>query len=552
MDRRSFLRAGAGAAGALALAGCRPIQDGRTAISDPGEPSVRPTLRLPISGDFGFPNPLAYLPPAYIFVSYIFDTLLWTDATDTAKPWLAKTYERSADGRQYTFHLRDNVKWHDGQPLSADDVAFSFNYFKAQELKLPPYVIFRPENVVQAKAVDPATVVISLSRPAVTFPTAVAATFPIVPAHIWSSMQNPAAVTNPAKLVGSGPYRLEKYSSSQGSYLLTANDQFFLGKPFVKRLEFSQVGDQLTALLAGDADAGGFGINGATPLALWPFRDRQEFGVIKGHPDFTAALYFNLKSGGALNDVSFRRAVALAIDRKDMTSRLFGSMAEPGNPGFLPPRHPFGVKVEQYEFNRKAAEALLDKAGYARGPDGVRVGPGAKPLRFKLLAVPQLAPVTELVQIALKSIGVAVEIEPVEFFQAFQSLSGGNYDMAMIFYGGIGGDPDYMRGVYSSKFDPKGFLSVHGYKDDEFDRLAEAQLGTFDEAERKTMVARMQQIVARDVPLIHIYYPVPFLVYRRTAFDQWTYGRAGGGPLNKRLMVTGLKQGLDVRPIKGE
>jgi peptide/nickel transport system substrate-binding protein len=125
--------------------------------------------------------------------------------------------------------------------------------------------------------------------------------------------------------------------------------------------------------------------------------------------------------------------------------------------------------------------------------------------------------------------------------------------MAILFYGGVSSDPDYMRQVYSTKRPKQSFQSTLGYANAEFDELADRQLVTVDDAERFRIVARMQEIVAADLPILPLWYPIPFQVYRRSVFDEWSYEYGSGGPYNKQVLVTGVDTGgLDIRPIKEE
>jgi peptide/nickel transport system substrate-binding protein len=477
----------------------------------------------------------------------IYDTLLWSDATGQMLPWLASGFQRSPDGLSYRFELRDNVRWHDGRPFTSDDVVFSFEYLEATKDTVASF-IKSDRNLVSVAADGPRAVRFQLKEPLVTWERAVAAGTPIIPRHIWSTIERPGEAQDPAVLVGTGPYRLESYGRGEGTYLYAANDDFFLGKPFVKRLELTAVGDDLNALRAGEIDAGAPASDGAPVSAalLKPFRANPAFGILEGPADFPAALYWNLEKGGVLADVRFRRACAMAIDRRDLVKRVLGGAGAPGNPGFLPAGHPFRVDVEQYDFDPAAANRLLDKAGYTRkGGKGTRRDPDGRPLRFKTLVLPPLAPVLELVVDALGRIGVDLDVVPVDFVRLVTGTP--DYEMALLFYAGISDDPDYMRGVYSSQAD-KGFLAARGYRDLEMDDLAGRQRVAFDEGERKKLIARMQEIAARDLPLLHLYYTTGFWVYKRSVFDQWAYNRFGGGPLNKQTLATGLKAGTDIRP----
>ncbi len=555
MDRRTFLRLAAGTTGALYLGACS--RDNEAAQGNgqrAGElpPAPRPTIRL-AGGDQGFPSPFAYRRgPGYVQASYLYDTLLWTDSTGKFIPWLASSYQQSPDGRRYTFELRDNVKWHDGRPFTPDDVAFTFDYFQSQ--RLSPQVIVQPEikgGQMQVRVTGPRTVEFNLRDPVVTFIDFVAGAVPIVPEHIWSQVPEARTASDPALLVGTGPYRLESYSPGEGAYLYTAYDQFFLGRPFVKRVENRPVGDPLAALQAGQIDASGR--SGLRPEALGPFRADPSFEILKGQVgDSMSALYWNLARGGALADARFRQACAKAIDREDLVKRLFGGNGTPGSPGWIPPTDRFHAPVEQYRFDLAAANRMLDDAGYRRSsPDGPRQAPDGRPLRFGLLLTNQPGPpVVDVLVRALMAVGVEVTPQPVDTPTFNQRVLRGDAEMSIIGSGGLNGYPDYLRRIYSSKTQ----ITQHaqGYANPEVDALCDQQLVTVDEEERKRLVARIQEAVARDLPLLPLYYPDNFHIFKKPVFDQWYFtpgGLAGNIPVaaNKHAFVTGVKTGVEIR-----
>jgi peptide/nickel transport system substrate-binding protein len=565
LDRRTFLLSTLGAAGAVALGGCVRDSDSErradrsTTSVDVGslEPAPRPTVRLP-GAAFGFPSPFAYAAGiGYYQMSLLYDTLLWKDSAGRLLPWLARRFERSQDGSTWTFELREGVRWHDGQPLTAEDVVFTFEY-SADQL-VSPVVVARPEGVAEVRATGGRTVEIRLEEPAVTFPERVAGALPIVPKHIWSSVDDAAAAQDTDLLVGTGPYRVDSYEGDGGPLSYTAFDDYFLGPPFVERVEMAEVGDAFTALLADEIDAGGsLEVEGVRPATLAPFEADESFGIIEEKGNFTFPLYFNLDKGGPLADVRFRRACALAIDREDLVDRLAGGNAQPGNPGFLPPSNPFHAEARQYGFDRDAAERLLDRAGYERpGPDATREDSDGRPLRFELLFPNSLVPLAELVIGALEAVGIELTAKAVELGpQLFASKVTGAYEMAITLYPGpsapgLNGDPDYLRSIYSSEAE-SGLDHVGGYVDRELDDLAARQRATFDRAERKRLVADMQRIVARDLPVLPLYYSTVYLVFRRAVLDSW-YFTPGGFPVgvvNKQVFITGVPSGTEIRPTE--
>lgn len=555
--RRRFLLTTAGAAGGLLLSGCAggddrsstPTTTGRTArstaTSDVAVP--RPTLRLP-GGDLNtLPSPFSTIAAiGYQRMTLVYDTLLWPDSTGSLLPWLAEDHERAADGLTYTFALRPDLRWQDGEPLTARDVAFTFEYFDGQTIA--PIVVGRPSNVAVVSALDDLTVRFELERPAVTFLEYVAATVPIVPEHVWSTVADAPAVADVVALVGSGPYRLERFDSAAGSYLFVANDDFFLGRPFVERIEIPAVGDQFTALLSGEIDVAGASQLGVGPELLDPIEEDGALGLVEEPSGFMTSLYWNGSRGGALADVRFRHACALAIDREELVERLLGGNGASGNPGFLPPEHPFHVDVEQYAFDRAAANDLLDAAGYGRGGDGLRRSPEGGALRFGLLipdTTPQLA---DLLAPAFDAIGVAVTVEAV----VLPRLFGDDYDLKVLLFPGPSGfspmsDPDLLRLVYASS--SASFHHPAGYASAEVDAALDEQLVTTNDDARGALVGDVQRAVAEDLPLLPLFYYDLFVAFRKEVFDAWYFTPTGfAGPYNKQAFVTGRREGLEIRP----
>lgn len=549
LARRTFLAGVFGTAGAVALGGCSGSDTGT------GGTGAGPTVRM-AGGPVGFPSPFGYASTlGYYQMSLLYDTLLWKDSTGQLLPWLASDYQRSPDGMSYTFTLREGLRWSDGRPLTADDVAFTFSYFN--EKTLPPQVTAQPRGVAGARANGERTVQVQLAAPIGTFDEFVAAAVPIVPRHVWEPVGDPARAMDPELLVGSGAYRLDSFGGPDRPLAYTARDGYFLGTPFVSRIEMIPVGDPLAALRAGDVDAGGNmeTLGGTRPEVLEPFRNDSAFGIIEAPAAMTYPLYFNLGRGGALADPRFRQACARAINRRNLVERLTGGNGQPGNPGFLPPEHPYHVDVEQYPYDVAAAAGMLDAAGYRRGGDGMRTGPDGAPLSLPLLTGAPLAQAAQLVAQDLERAGVRVTPRAMPLGpQLFGPKMMGQFDLALLPYPGPGGtpptsDPDQLRMVYSSTLPAPTPTGAAGYTNQRFDELAMRQVATPDGPQRRELIGEMQRIVATDLPLLPLYYSTSHYIFRREAFDQW-YNTPGGFPVdvvNKQAFITGRKTGLEIR-----
>ncbi len=549
LTRRTFLKGVTGVAGAVMLGGCNP--------SPPRPPpGARPTLRVVDWTALGFPSPFTYIAgPGYWRMSLLFDTLTWPDATGAHLPWLASSYRRSEDGLVYSLDLR-NVNWKDGAPLTARDVVFTHGYYTSQVFT--PLLIGVPRKDVEVVATGERSVEFRLPRPDATFLQQTLGTMPIVPEHVWSKVSDPMSVSDRKLLMGTGAYTLDSRDEAQNTESYVANDTFFLGTPFVQRVEMRPAENPLDALRIGELDGAASEAEGVRNEVLAPFRDNPEFGLISHDAGFGGAFFFNISLGGALADLRFRRACLHAIDRRDIVDRLFTGNGQIGSAGWLPPSHSYyDAGVREYPFSLVEAGRLLDEAGYRRSGSGVRTNPNGSQLRYKLFVPNLVAPaLPELIAANLRAVGLDIELQTIDLVNLFGVKSSGGYDMLLSLYpgpSGVGpiGDPEILRGVYHSA--PNNTLhKATGYANPQVDRLLDAQLTTIDMEERKRLVGQIQRIVADDLPVAMLYYTTQFFAYRKSVFDQWYHTPGGFGPgmgdvYNKHVYITGQKTGLEVR-----
>jgi peptide/nickel transport system substrate-binding protein len=534
----------------LLLAGC----GGEPAATDTpaataGEAATAPAteapyveaLRLPGGGYWGHPSPFGFnRGPGFVRASLVFDTLVWRDASGETIPWLATDWSLSDDGLTWTFALRDDVRWQDGQPLTADDVAFSFEYTLAH----PGIAWFmaQVDAVESAEIVEDNQVAIRLVRPYAPFLQTVAEALFIFPRHIWEDVADPQAFTEPEAFIGSGAYRLVEYSQEEGTYLFEANPDFFLGLPYVRRIEFVPTSDEILALSTGDVAAfDKFG--GVTEEMLAPFR-QAPFAVAEAPGEWGMFLYFNLEAETPLRDVRVRQAIAHAVDRQAMVERVLFGFGGPGTPGFLPPANPFyNPDVTQYAYDPEAARALLQEAGYDGTPLQLAYSPDW------IMASPR---VVEILEAGLSEVGIAVETAPMDQATIDAAAREGSYELLLTGFGGLGADPDQLRRNFASSSETRGFSRALGYENPDFDALAEAQVSMADPAERRAALDEMQAILAQDLPVLPLYYTARVVAYNAEVFDNWyfTPGGYGGGipmPYNKHQFIVGVPEGLAIR-----
>lgn len=546
------------AAGMLLAAGCASDDDdgdtragGETEGSQPAE---RPAsvARLRLAGtDYGYPTPFAYnRGGGLILASYIFDTLLWEDSTGEPIPWLAEDWSHSADGMEWRFTLRDGVKWQDGQPLTAEDVKFSFDYLTtgagASVSRLLGQLDLK-EVVVEA----PDVVVVRLNSPTAVFEEDIGMRLLVIPRHIWSTVTDPAKFRGPGAVMGSGPYKLESADPAAPSYLYTANEGFFLGAPYVKRLELVPAPDELLGLQRGDLDAAELNEEPVPEAQLAAFTEGSRYTKLDGSYDWVLALHVNVGKGFPWDRKEFRQAVAYALDRKDMVSRLLQGRGAPGSTGGLTPDHPYvAPDLPTYDHDVAKANEMLDALGLKDADgDGLRDLPDGGRFVPELQANSRNEPKSaELVKEYLRAAGIDVRIEVLDTAAADTSAGDGNYTMALIGYGGMAGDPDQLlRSRFAAPPQNKSFTRAVGYSNPAVTDLAKRQLTTLDPSERKPLIHEIQRIVAEALPIIPLYHPRRTSFFRAGVFDAWYYTPGCTpcrGTRNKHMLVTGKKVGF--------
>jgi peptide/nickel transport system substrate-binding protein len=355
-------------------------------------------------------------------------------------------------------------------------------------------------------------------------------------------VDDPQAFTEPAAFIGSGAYKLVEFSQEEGTYLFEANPDFFLGLPYVRRIESVPTSDNILALSNGDVAAfDKFG--GVTEEMLKPFR-QPPFEIKQAPGEWGMFLYFNLEKETPLQDVRVRQAIAHAVDRQAMVERVLFGFGGPGNPGFLPPANPFyNPDVTPYPYDLEKAKALLKEAAYDGRPIQLAYSPDW---------IMASARVVEIIEAGLSEIGISVDKVTMDQATIDAAANEGSYELLITGFGGLGADPDQLRRSFASSSQSRGFSRAVGYHNAEFDALAEAQVSMSDPAERAAAVDEMQAILAQDLPALALYYTARVVVYNADVFDNWYFTPSGYGggipmPYNKHQFIVGVPEGLVIR-----
>jgi peptide/nickel transport system substrate-binding protein len=463
-----------------------------------------------------------------------------------AVPGFADRWASSADKKTHTFHIREGMKWSDGEPATCEDARWTYQLFldaAASETGyigsgyLDPYLANTGLKSVSCS--DGGSLVATTE-----FPTTLLtqAYIPIVPKHIWSkytldqigNTEADGYFGNEPPVVGSGPYVAVEWKS--GEFVRMARNPNYWGKAGVpKEIVFQQFADSDTmvqALKSGELDyVRGTGADRFDALATEPNIGRSE-GYANGYT------YLSFNTGGnkegfhgstsALEDQKFRDALGYAIDKQELVDKVLNGHGVVGST-HVPPYH---VKwhvepTTPRTFNIDEANKRLDAAGYAKGADGIRVDKEGKPINLRLTwpDSEDHAADAQFIQGWFQQIGIGVDAFVTEEGKLIEDLYGpeaggpANWDFYMW---GWGGDPDPMSLIATFTTDniPAG-LNDCFYSDPKYDQLFLDQQRAVDETTRKADIAEMQNLFY-DAACYHVlYYDSELHAYRTDKFSGW-------------------------------
>ncbi|KJS64153.1 MAG: ABC transporter substrate-binding protein [Peptococcaceae bacterium BICA1-7] len=487
------------------------------------------------TGDWGFPSPYAHYfrGPGYIRMSLIFDTLLWKNEKEYI-PALAKSWEYNAGENSYTFSLVENATWHDGSKFTARDVVFTIDY-----TKMHPYQGVSAGVVKKAEALGDYRVKMYLDRPYAPFLEYIGGTLPILPEHIWKDVGSPEKFQQEKALVGTGPFILEDYSKEQGSYLYRANREYYQGKPAVDRIRFVKMGSQVMAAALRQKQASAAQV----PPELGGALDEEGFFILAGKHDWVAKLMINHQRE-PLNKKEFRQALAFAIDRQALVGTCLRGHGLPGSPGLIPPDSPwYNAAVEnQYPHSPERAALLIKGLGYEKKGNFFEKNGRALELELLVSGGGQGSPGApgdregEMIKGQLEKVGLKVSLRSLESKTLDSRVAEGQYDIALGGHGGLGGDPEMLNRMILDK----GFNSARYQDSQELNLALKQQLTLMDRESRRELVGKVQEIYAREMPALPLYYPTWYWAHDGRAPLYYTLQGVGSGvpiPLNKMAFV---------------
>ena len=482
-------------------------------------------------------------------------------------PWLAEkdpVYDESTVS--YTVKLRQ-AKWSDGSEFTSEDVAFTGRLIK--EFKVPTFQA-RWKFVKRIETPDKRTVIFYLEKPMAVF-TSRTLTSPIVQKKEWAQVVEKARNSekplttlqnhNIEKPVGTGPFVLKEWH--RGAFLFVQKNKHFFGTG--QKICGRMLGPNIDGIIFkffGTSDAAVLALKKGTMDMFWSgiqpgyLEDLEKEPGIRLFSNERSALYywgFNLRKL-PFSDVNLRWAIAILIDKDFIITRIvqghatrMDSVIPPGNKFWLCTDLPrYGEGLIREERIKKACE-ILKKAGYTwevppvneagevvKGK-GIRLPNGEPMKKFTILTPPAdydplRAMSGMIIQEWLKEIGIPVSAKPMAFGSLIQQVtSQHDFDAFIMAYGRLDIDPDWVRDFFHSGQDKKRGGNKSGYRNPDFDRIADESAAAMDKEKRQNLIREMQRIILRDVPYIPLYTPDLIEAVREDKFTGWVETLEGIG-----------------------
>lgn len=446
-------------------------------------------------------------------VTFIVEPLIlggenWGDAIE---PALAESWSVSEDGLEYTFNLRQGVKWHDGEDFTAEDVLFTYQAVLEESNAIDwRSNLLQNGEPFQFEVVDDHTFKVILAAPDATVLTALA--IPIVPAHAFESINMLDAPFN-TRPIGTGPYKFVEWNTGE-SVVLEAHADYWRGAPIIDRLVVSfieGVQNSANALLSGELDFAR--IDGAD---LSPFIDNPDFTIVEAPRDLMRYVGFNVQSP-VVSDAAVRRALAAGLNRQAVIDAVAGGY------GILPDSV-FNRSVFNYEegrnpgleFNPEATKQQLADAGWTDSDGNGFLDKDGQELAIDVAYLGTwslMQGIAPIVYDNWRALGVNVTLVPLDDAAANTEIYENtsvekSYDAFLGGWGLFGTEPDHYRNYLANE------TSFFAYNNQEvIDLFAEGRT-LAGEAERAELYAQVDALLWEDLPMIPIFQPIGVYAFR--------------------------------------
>lgn len=421
-------------------------------------------------------------------------------------PDLAESFEASPDHKNFTFRLRQGVKFHNGQKLSALDVKYTFDTMMARGFASAKKVELAREVEPNKPLVggvevgsDPMTVIFHCSTPCPSLPNIV------LPVGIIPEGTSDQQAKKP---VGTGPFKFDHYTEEQ-EVVLTSYPEYFGGAPSIERLRIKVIPDNSTReseLRKGSVD---LAINADfDPVTVEGLQKAEGLKVELIDGTNITHLGVNLQDP-ILKDQRIRQALANAIDRESIIRDVLRGQARVANSVLPANQWAYEPNVASYPYNPEQAKKLLDEAGRVNGKEGQ----SRMKLTLKTSTLSISRKTGEAIQAQLGRIGVTLEIQTLERQKLTQDMKDGNFQLYLNTSVGGNQSTDIFDFMYSSKSIPPNGQNRSRYNNPKIDKLLEEAV-LANQERRKQIFSDIQKTLATELPQIYLWYPATIVAYR--------------------------------------
>lgn len=489
------------------------------------------SLVIPITKDEASLTPYTYLTgtPGLEVLRLMYDGLYTTDKDNKVIPWMAKSCENDADYKTFTIKLNEGQKWHDGQPVTLEDVKFTFEYSANQASKRWSKI----SNRIESMSIENDALIIKTKESQPNFLGESLADQPIVPKHIYEGQADAKQVTS---TIGSGIYKLKEYVPDQ-KYVLEAVDGYFKGDAKVKTLNMPIITDKSSIYQGIQSGQYATFTDRLTPELMKTFEGKADLKVHSG-PGFGSAMLYMNNEVKPFDNQEFRQAISLAINSQEIIDRVFLGKATPGTAGYYSPASPYVKGGLNFTYDVNGANAKLDALGYnSKNEQGIRLDSEGKELSFELLSStdPLRLRAAEIIAQQLLAVGIKATVKSYEpdtldtyVWPDFDVTKPRNYQMTVWGWSAPGQTKEITPIASCSSNTSIGTENIGGYQNDEFTALEKEYLGTLDPEKRLELNHKMQEVIAKTVPFYTYAYQDQITVYNQKQYDGYVFQNGVG------------------------
>src|SRR5690625_405551 len=437
---------------------------------------------------------------------FIYSGLVTVDGEFNPEGDLAKDWEFSEGGKTWTFYLREDVKWHDGEDFTADDVVFTYNIPLSEDYN--GLRCYNYEDIKEVKKIDYSTVDFQLTAPSAPF-IPIAMQSGILPQHILEDVpiseldENEFNTKSP---IGTGPFKFDEWAEGQ-HIRLEAFDDYHFGRPKVDTLTTKIVPDA-NSLMA-QLQAGDINYTSVSPENIEVAQKMEEDGIVtlqSGTSNSWEYIIWNLRNP-LFQDKKVRHALTHALDKEEILESVTNGQGQVAHGPGSPANWAFNPDVPKFEYNPEQVQKLLSEAGWEMGDDGILEKNGEKfSFTIKTSQGESREKIAVVAQQQYKEIGIEVDIEVMEWSAFVEDTGPPNWNFdAQVSGMSIGSDPDPSYFWHSKEIESG--LNYSAYSNQEVDELLDKNTKILEQEERAEIIGEADALVAEDQPVTFLYYP---------------------------------------------